>query len=95
MGRNPLIDKGMNADLQSAGHALDGSPAAGSLASRAETGGGGTQADLGSHKIRPLTKRAQFFYISSDPALAQFILEKISFHIAVFPFLSLPDQETH
>jgi hypothetical protein len=57
-------------------------------------GGGRPHADLDSHKIRPLTKRAQNFYIS-DPVLAQFILEKISFHVAVFPFLSLPDQATH
>ena len=57
-------------------------------------GGGRPHADLGSHKIRPLTKRAQKFYIS-DPVLARFVLEKISFHVAVFPFISLPDQVTH
>lgn len=60
-------------------------------------GGGRTRADLASHQIRPLTKRAQIFQIpdGGDPALQRFILEKIQFHFAVFPFLSLPDQETH
>lgn len=56
-------------------------------------GGDRPHADLDSHKIRPLTKRAQFFYIPDE--LQPLILEKISFHIAVFPFLSLPDQVTH
>ena len=56
-------------------------------------GGDRPHADLGSHKIRPLTKRQQNFYIS-DPALERLILERIQFHIAVFPFLSLPDQVT-
>jgi len=40
---------------------------------------------------------AQFFKIldEGDPALQRFILEKISFHIALFPFLSIPDFTEH
>lgn len=65
--------------------------------SHAGPGGGRSQADLDSHQIGPLTRRAQLFLIpdGGDPTLQRFILEKISFHIAVFPYISLPDQETH
>ena len=30
-----------------------------------------------------------------DLVLPQFILEKIKFYIAIFPYFSLPDQETY
>jgi len=40
---------------------------------------------------------AQIFKIPDEgcPALQRFILEKIKFHVAMFPYFSLPDQETH
>jgi hypothetical protein len=40
---------------------------------------------------------AQFFKIpgEGDPILQQFILEKIQFHFAVFPFLHLIGEGTH
>jgi hypothetical protein len=64
---------------------------------RGETGGGRPPTEGALHQIRPLTTSAQIFKIPDEgcPVLQRFILEKISFHIAVFPFLSLPDQETH
>jgi len=64
---------------------------------RGETGGGRPPARPDSHQIRPLTTSTQIFKIpdEGDLVLQRFILEKISFHIAVFPYLSLPDQETH
>ena len=64
---------------------------------RVERGGGRTPADLASHQIGPASLSAQIFKIPDEgcPVLQRFILEKISFHFAVFPFLSFPDQETH
>ena len=64
---------------------------------RGETGGGRPPARPDSHQIRPLTTSTQIFKIpdEGDLVLQRFILEKISFHIAVFPYFSLPDQETH
>jgi hypothetical protein len=67
------------------------------IPARGETGGGRPPAKPDSHQIRPLTTSAQIFKISDKGCLAlqRFILEKIQFHIAVFPYFSLPDQETH
>jgi hypothetical protein len=64
---------------------------------RGETGGGRPPTEGASHQIRPPPLSAQIFKIpdEGDPVLQRFILEKISFHIAVFPYFSLPDQETH
>lgn len=64
---------------------------------RGETGGGRPPTEGASHQIRPPSLSAQIFKIpdEGDPILQRYILEKISFHIAVFPYLSLPDQETH
>ena len=64
---------------------------------RGETGGGRPPARSASPQIRPLPLSAQIFKIpdEGDLVLQRFILEKISFHIAVFPYFSLPDQETH
>jgi hypothetical protein len=64
---------------------------------RGETGGGRPPARPDSHQIRPLTTSTQIFKIpdEGDLVLQRLILEKISFHIAVFPYFSLPDQETH
>jgi hypothetical protein len=40
---------------------------------------------------------AQFFMISGleEGPLREMIAERIAFHSAVFPFLSLPDMSTH
>ena len=64
---------------------------------RGETGGGRPPARSASPQIRPAPLSAQIFKIPDEgcPVLQRFILEKISFHIAVFPYFSLPDQETH
>lgn len=75
-------------------------PDPGTLSQGAATGAtGGTRppADVDSHQIRPLTTSTQIFKIpdQGETALGRFILEKISFHIALFPYVSLPDQETH
>jgi|GEM_PF-6838498 len=66
-------------------------------AARAATGGGRAPTEVGSDKIRPLTTSTQIFKIPDEGGLAlqRFILEKILFHIALFPYISLPDQETH
>jgi hypothetical protein len=63
----------------------------------AATGGGRPPTDLASHQIRPLSTSTQIFKIpdEGDLALQRIILEKISFHIAVFPFLSIPDSTEH
>ena len=63
----------------------------------AATGGGRPPTEVDSHQIRPLTRSTQIFKIpdGGDPVLQRFILEKISFHVALFPHLFLPDQETH
>ena len=64
---------------------------------RGETGGGRPPARPDSHQIRPVTVPTPKIEIRDEgcPVLQRFILEKISFHIAVFPYFSLPDQETH
>jgi hypothetical protein len=48
-------------------------------------------------QIRSASMPAQIFKIldEGDPFLQRFIIEKISFHIALFPYVDLPDQETH
>ena len=63
----------------------------------AGTGGGRPPTDLASHQIRSLSTSTQIFKIpdQGESALGRFICEKISFHIAVFPFLSIPDSTEH
>jgi len=64
---------------------------------RGREGGGRPQAGVDCHQIRSLPMSAQIFKIPDEgcPALQRFILEKIKFHVAMFPYFSLPDQETH
>lgn len=66
-------------------------------ASLAGRGGEGAPARPASSQIRPLPMPAQFFKIpdEGEPALQRLILEKISFHFAVFPFFSIPDSTEH
>ncbi len=62
-----------------------------------EAGGGRPPTELASHQIRPLPMPTQFFKIpdQGELALARYIDEKISFHIAVFPYFFLIDEVTH
>ena len=64
---------------------------------RGEEGGGRPKAESALHEIRPVLGSAQIFKIpdEGDLILQRFILEKISFHFAVFPYINLPNQATH
>jgi hypothetical protein len=66
-------------------------------APEAGTGGGRPPSRSASTQIRSLSTSTQIFKIpdEGDLALQRIILEKISFHIAVFPFLSIPDSTEH
>lgn len=75
-------------------------PDSGTLSNRAPkaaTGGGRPPSRSASTQIRSLSTSTQIFKIpdEGDLALQRIILEKISFHIAVFPFLSIPDSTEH
>jgi hypothetical protein len=75
-------------------------PESGALPERAPlaaTGGARPPSRSASTQIRPALMSTQIFKIpdEGDPVLQQFILEKISFHIAVFPFFSIPDSMEH
>jgi hypothetical protein len=61
------------------------------------TGGDRPPSKPDSHQIRSASMPAQFFKISDegDLVLQRFILEKISFHMVLFPFLFLPEEWTH
>jgi len=76
---------------------LAGFEASSGCADQVRPGGGRPPDGSDSTQIRPLTGSTQIFKIPDDGdlALQQFIIEKISFHIALFPYVDLPNQETH
>jgi hypothetical protein len=75
---------------------LDPGTSAG-VAAEVRPGGGRPPLRTVSTQIRSAPRSAQIFKIpdEGDPVLQRFILEKIQFHFAVFPFLSIPDSTEH
>ena len=62
-----------------------------------QPGGGRSPGGPDSYQIRPLTTSTQIFKIpdEGDPVLQRFILKNIQFHVAVFPYFSIPNSSEH